>query len=401
MAVSAKHVLVERSPVDIGLTKHINVTSGMSMVQSGRARASAFRDLINRSSSVSASSSSSSGNNEDATNTAVGYTAEIGVGADDTQYTLIIDSGSSNTWVGADKAYTKTSTSTNTGNRVFVDYGSGFFYGEEYIDEVTITDDLVIDKQSIGVASIAIGFSGYDGILGIGPTDLTEGTSGSATSTIPTVTDNLYEDGTISDEVIGIYFQPATSDEEETGVLTWGGTNSSLYTGSITYTDITSTSPASEYWGIDESITYGSTTIMSSTAGIVDTGTTLIYLPTDAYDEYVSSTGATEDESTGLLTITEAQYEALDSLYFNIGGTEFELTADAQIWPRSLNSEVGGDSDSIYLIVSDIGSTSGSGFDFINGYTFLERFYSVFDTTNSRVGFATTSYTNATSNYSG
>ena len=36
--------------------------------------------------------------------------------------------------------------------------------------------------------------------------------------------------------------------------------------------------------------------------------------------------------------------------------------------------------------------------NFILGYTFLERFYSVFDTTHSAVGFATTAYTNATTN---
>ena len=43
---------------------------------------------------------------------------------------------------------------------------------------------------------------------------------------------------------------------------------------------ITSTYPASAYVGIDQSITYGSsgTTILSSTAGITDTGTTLILL---------------------------------------------------------------------------------------------------------------------------
>jgi len=46
-----------------------------------------------------------------------------------------------------------------------------------------------------------------------------------------------------------------------------------------------------------------------------------------------------------------------------------------------------------------IGSNSGQGLDFIDGYTFLERFYSVFDTTNKRVGFATTAQTSSTSNW--
>ncbi|KAJ3871219.1 hypothetical protein F5051DRAFT_288252, partial [Lentinula edodes] len=93
-----------------------------------------------------------------------------------------------------------------------------------------------------------------------------------------------------------------------------------------------------------------------------------------------------------LYKITTAQYNALENLVFTIGGTEFSLTPNAQIWPRSLNTDIGGSASSIYLVVADLGAI-GTGFDFINGYVFLERFYSVFDTTNSRVGFATTSFT--------
>ena len=35
---------------------------------------------------------------------------------------------------------------------------------------------------------------------------------------------------------------------------------------------ITTTSPASAYWGIDQSVRYGDSTILDTTAGIVDTG---------------------------------------------------------------------------------------------------------------------------------
>ena len=78
--------------------------------------------------------------------------------------------------------------------------------------------------------------------------------------------------------------------------------------------------------------------------------------------------------------------------------TTFELTANAQLWPRSLNTVMGGTSSSIYLIINDLGSNSGEGLDFVNGLAFLERFYAVFDTANKRVGLATTSFTDATTN---
>ena len=134
----------------------------------------------------------------------------------------------------------------------------------------------------------------------------------------------------------------------------------------------------------------------------------------DAFDKYQSATGATLDQNTGYLMISSDQYANLSSLYFNIGGVSYELTPNAQIWPRSLNSDIGGTSDGIYLIVRDSGSNSGSGLDFVNGHGFLyavcfitqavdwstprQRFYAVLDTTNSQVGFATTVYTDATSN---
>ena len=56
---------------------------------------------------------------------------------------------------------------------------------------------------------------------------------------------------------------------------------------------------------------------------------------------------------------------------FNIGGTDFELSPNAQIWPRSLNSTLGGEEGKIYLIVTDLGSQSGQGLDFISTFSLL------------------------------
>lgn len=339
-----------------------------------------------------------SGAGVDVTDAGVTYTASVGVGSPATQYTLLIDTGSSNTWVGAAKKYVKTNTSKSTGARVNVSYGSGQFSGNEFTDTVTLGPGLVIENQSIGVASTAQGFDGVDGILGIGPVDLTSGTL-STGQPIPTVTDNLFSQGTISNDSIGISYQPTTSSGAVNGELDFGGVDTSKTTGDVNFVPITSTSPANEYWGIDQSISYGNdSTILDSTAGIVDTGTTLVLIATDAFQKYQRATGAKEDRSTGLLTLTEAQFNNLQSLFFNIGGVSYELTANAQIWPRSLNSTIGGEEGKIYLVVSDLGSESGQGLDFINGFAFLQRFYSVYDTSNAQVGLATTPFTDAETN---
>jgi hypothetical protein len=72
-----------------------------------------------------------------------------------------------------------------------------------------------------------------------------------------------------------------------------------------------------------------------------------------------------------MIKITSKQYSKLKNLDFKIGANTYALTPNAQIWPRSLNTDIGGEAGSIYLIVSDLGTPSGRGLDFINGYAFL------------------------------
>ncbi|KZT08195.1 acid protease [Laetiporus sulphureus 93-53] len=398
IAATANPARRDKSPISIPFTRKFNATGGATLKQMDRARIAHFKAGCGSGTACDIKTAASTLFDVDATNGAVQYTASVGVGDPATDYTLIIDTGSSNTWVGAGQSYVVTSTSEDTGESVSVTYGSGYFEGEEYLDTVTLASGYAITQQSIGVASYAEGFSGVDGILGLGPEDLTCGTLSDENECIATVTQNAYSQGLIDVEEIGVSFEPTTSDSDTNGVITFGGVDSSLYTGDITYIDITSSSPASEYVGIDQSIQYGSETIMSSAAGIADTGTTLIYLPSSAYNKYVDYTGATYDDNTGLLKISSSDYDSLDSVYFVIGGTSFEFTANAQIWPRSLNTYIGGDSDSIYLVINDMGDDAEEGLEFIDGMTFLERFYFVYNSGSSTVGFATTDYTDATTN---
>ena len=121
-------------------------------------------------------------------------------------------------------------------------------------------------------------------------------------------------------------------------------------------------------------------------------------MATDAFQRYQKATGGVNDATTGLLRITSDQFSGLQSLFFNTGGSSFELTANAQIWPRALNSDIGGVAGSIYLIVGDLGTKSGEGMDFINGMAFLQRFYSVYDSADQKVGLATTPFTDAQTN---
>ncbi|OJA14413.1 hypothetical protein AZE42_07677 [Rhizopogon vesiculosus] len=50
------------------------------------------------------------------------YTTEVGVGTPPTYYKLLVDTGSSNTWIGASRSYVKTTTSKDTGGQFGVTY---------------------------------------------------------------------------------------------------------------------------------------------------------------------------------------------------------------------------------------------------------------------------------------
>ncbi|KAF8141361.1 acid protease [Boletus edulis] len=336
-----------------------------------------------------------------ATNLAyVQYTTRVGIGNPPTYYNLVIDTGSSNTFCGTGVQYVRTSTSIPTGEDVEVYYGSGFFSGKEYLDQVTLAPNLVITNQSIGDALSNAGFQGVDGIVGVGPVDLTLGTfSPDKNATAPTVMNNLMSQGLIENKVLGVYFGPATNYSDKNGALTYGGADLSVCEGEFTYAPVTDTYPAAGYWGINvTSCTYGKHTVIhSSTAGIVDTGTTLVLIADDFFARYMHAIpGAKVDSNTGLIEIPRRSISSMHPLNFTIAGQVFSLDVAAQLIPKDQNTAWGGDAKKRYGVVNFMGSRSGQGMDFIIGQKFLERYYSVFDTDSKRVGFARTNYTFST-----
>ncbi|KAF8209839.1 aspartic peptidase domain-containing protein [Mycena galopus ATCC 62051] len=131
--------------------------------------------------------------------------------------TLTVDTGSSNTWVGSGTKYSPGSTSMNTGATFSVSYGSGAVSSKEY------TENLVLGGLT--------GFTGVDGIIGFGLVDLTEDTI-SGSTTVPTTVNNLFTQGTISTQVLGVSFYPecGSDSDDDNGELSPGGTDSTKFT---------------------------------------------------------------------------------------------------------------------------------------------------------------------------
>ncbi|KAG1845898.1 acid protease [Suillus subalutaceus] len=326
------------------------------------------------------------------------YTTSVGVGSPAAYYNLVVDTGSSKTFVGS---YVRTSTSVPTGQDVNVSYWTGFFSGSEYYDTVTLAADFVITNQSIGDALQYADFGGVDGIIGVGPVDLTQGTlSPDANALIPTVMNNALKQGLIKKQTLGVLFAPATTYNDTNGVLTYGGIDHALYTGEITYTPVTKILPAAQFWGINVTcLTYGTHTfIPQSTAGIVDTGTTAVLLADDFFAMYLDATpgaylGA---NNTGFIVILSSSVADIQPLNFTIGGCVFSMDTAAQLIPLDQNAMFGGETGLQYGVIATRGADSGRGLDFAIGQKFMERYYVVFDADDHRVGFAYTDHTFST-----
>ena len=109
----------------------------------------------------------------------------------------------------------------------------------------------------------------------------------SGSGSIPTVTDNLFAQGTIGADVLGMLLPPYSSNDA--GSLSFGAADASKYSGQLNYVPVTQVTPAADYWGVDQSVVYGNTTILSSTAGIVDSGTTMVSLATGVCKAHLPS----------------------------------------------------------------------------------------------------------------
>ncbi|KAG2065562.1 aspartic peptidase A1 [Suillus decipiens] len=399
-SVTGLPVEVRNSPITLPMTRRLAFSNVTDLLRHDEARLVAFgeysthgrRDADDSLFPVVPLSHANLGN------AFTGYTVSVGIGNPLITYNLIVDSASAITWVGAGLPYLSRS-GVDTREPVEVNYRYGSFKGTIFQDEFYFgVKKLSIPRLRIGVASTWEGVA-VDGVLGIGPISSGIGAlQNLPEQTIPTVTDRLVAQGSITRSVIGVFFQPVVSGIENLGELSFGGTNPERYLRPIIYTDVTTTAPSSRYWGINQRITYGNTEILAYTAGVVDSGCTFLYLAIDAYDRYQAATGGTVNPANGLLQISLEQYKQLRSLTFHIGDRNYYLIPNAQIWPRCLNYNINGGDNDIFLIVKALATPTGAGYDFVNGYVFLQRFYIAFDSGQGRVAFAKTKFTNADTN---
>ncbi|KUI73999.1 Aspartic-type endopeptidase ctsD [Cytospora mali] len=335
------------------------------------------------------SETSSVGIDQDGTDFA--YFIEAKLGSTEKSVYMLCDTGAGTTWVmgtdcdsdacGMHTTWdpSESTTSDATSEGFSITYGTGKVAG-------TLTQDTI----SVGSLDVSMTFGvanttssdfthfAFDGILGLamikGPTDNFMG--------------SVKEDKLLKSNIFSFDLNRA-EDGPNTGELTFGGIDSSKYSGDITYTPVDSSTNGEWAVALDDMGYDGTDAGVSEKLAYIDTGTTYAFgPPEDVAALHKVIPGATSSDG---VTFT-APCDSDKPMTITFSGVDHEISV--KDWLSDPSSK-GVCTSNIY------GQEVVSG-AWLLGDVFLKNVYTVFDADQSRIGFASkattsTSSTNAAS----
>ncbi|KAL2800904.1 aspartic peptidase domain-containing protein [Aspergillus keveii] len=311
------------------------------------------------------------------------YFSEIELGTPPQSFKVVLDTGSSNLWVpssecGSIACYlhqkfdsSASSTYKKNGSDFAIQYGSGSLSGFVSQDTLKI-GDLKIEGQDFAEATsepgLAFAFGRFDGILGLGFDAI------SVNKIVPPFY-KMIEQGLLDDPVFAFYLGDANK-EGDSSEATFGGIDKDHYTGELINIPLR----RKAYWEVDlDAIALGDDVAeLDNTGVILDTGTSLIALPSNLAEMINTEIGAKKG-FTGQYSVDCATRDSLPDITFTLTGHNFT------IGPYDYTLEVQGSCISAFM-----------GMDFpepvgplaILGDAFLRKWYSVYDLGNGAVGLA-------------
>ncbi|KAF3910755.1 Saccharopepsin [Dactylellina cionopaga] len=307
------------------------------------------------------------------------YFSEITLGSPPQTFKVVLDTGSSNLWVPSQQCtsiacflHTKYDSSASTtykanGTTFEIHYGSGSMEGFVSNDNLCI-GDLEIKGVDFAEATkepgLAFAFGKFDGILGLGYDTI------SVNKMVPP----FYQ--MINQKLLDspVFAFNIASDQEQSEV-TFGGFDKQ-YSSSLTWIPLR----RKAYWEVEfDSLTFGDQTAeFDSMGAILDTGTSLITLPSD-YAEMLNSFIGAKKSWNGQYTVDCGKVDGLPDLTFTLSGTKFTIKAT----DYTLNIQ-----GSCISAITALDMPEPVGPLAILGDAFLRKYYSVYDLGKNRVGLA-------------
>ncbi|KAI8344849.1 aspartic peptidase domain-containing protein [Chlamydoabsidia padenii] len=391
------------------------------------------------------------------------YLIEIGVGSPAQNFTVTLDTGSADLWIPSNSCpssacpYSRfdpsaSSTYQSSNNPFSIQYGIGSVNGTYSYDTVTIAGAQVT-KQQFGLASStsdilttdgSMGGTGSNapgqnstsssdnsdptgnGILGLGYPSLTASNNKGRSSSYNPAVFNMVQQKLISNPIFSIYMNKE-SEAGWAGEIIFGGTDTSKYTGDLVYLPVAPISASGSsgggnyyYWMVyaqglavkgtgnnatDQSYSFDSKTGESGVGTfILDTGTTLTYLPLQIAQSIINA--ITKSSGGSYLYDKQSQIYYIDCDQASSSATvELQMSQSSQISSNPVTLSVPVSNLVIPLDAStpdkarmcmfgiapmqSSSGSSGIGSSMILvGDSFLRSAYMVFDMGQNRVGLA-------------
>jgi saccharopepsin len=312
------------------------------------------------------------------------YFSEIAIGTPPQTFKVVLDTGSSNLWVPSESCtsiacflhnkYDSSASSTYkaNGSDFEIRYGSGSLSGFVSQDTVQI-GDMKIKHQDFAEATsepgLAFAFGRFDGILGLGYDSI------SVNKIVPPFY-NLVNQGLIDEPVFSFYLGDTANGDGDESEACLGGVDEDHFTGNLTRIPLR----RKAYWEVDlDALTFGKETVeLDNTGAILDTGTSLIAVPSSMAELLNKQIGAKKSWN-GQYTVDCDKRAGLPDLTFTLTGYDFTIPSQEYIL------EVQGSCISA-IFGMDIPEPAGP--LVILGDAFLRKYYSVYDLGTNSVGLA-------------
>lgn len=350
-----------------------------------------------------------------------GYFATCSVGTPAQDLTLQLDTGSSDIWVPYSQASVCQGTSGSDSctfgsfdpdsSRTFVDVGKGEF-SIQYVDGSHSKGDYFTDAFQIAGANISNVTMGLGintdipyGLVGVGyalneAIVFGENSQSAAYPNLPVV---MKQEGLINSNAYSLWLNDLDS---STGNILFGGIDTKKYQGDLTRISIYKDPQTEEFTSFIVALTSltaksgtGNDTLTSTSFPIpvvLDSGTTLSYLPTDLAEQVWQETGAIYNADLGLAVIPCSMQNSKGTFTFGFAGPDgpqitlgmdelvLDLTSGAA--PQFSSGRYKGQD------ACEFGIQNFSSDPFLLGDTFLRSAYVVYDLENNEIAIAATDF---------
>ncbi|KAI5863095.1 acid protease [Durotheca rogersii] len=322
-----------------------------------------------------------------------------------------LDTGSSDLWVNTDGSRLCAQTSrpcayggTYNANESSTYGYVGSWFNISYVDGSGASGDYVTDTITIGSSTLTdfqfgVGYrsTSEQGILGIGYAANEVQVGRARLDPYENLPLKMVSSGQIPRNVYSLWLNDLDS---STGSILFGGVDSAHYTGALLTLPVQANGGIfAEFLITLTSLVLGNITITDNRAlaVLLDTGSSLTYLPDDVVERIYQEVGAQYDSSAGAAYVPCALEDRTDTLDFDFGGPRIavemnELVLDLITASGRRPTFANGVSACLFGI-----APAGTGTNVL-GDTFLRSAYAVYDLDRNEISIAQTRFNTTESN---